>query len=163
MGYLLTAFIIFVVLSPLFWLKQSPAQARMAAFRQRAFQSGVKVQLVASPEEEEQDPKPTTVRYLLPWTESESSGAGQPGHWTLIKAERRGWPAPWTGWRWFKSEAPETLHTCVGSLLATLPDSVKAVRVDRQGVSIYWPETGDRDQLDQVLAGLRRLNELVTA
>src|SRR5690606_41350259 len=46
------------------------------------------------------------------------------------------------GWRWHRSEAPAAIHPAIGQCLAELPASVTALRLDGQGVSAYWEETG---------------------
>src|SRR5690606_29361425 len=91
-SYLLIAFIIAVVISPLLWLQLSPAQARATAFRQRARELGLRVQLVADIDAEDQDRRPGTVRYLRPYQVTTTAAQrDKVGSWTLMRNHRRGW------------------------------------------------------------------------
>lgn len=150
MKYLLIFLGIVVVLSPLMWLRSSPAQARMTAFRQRALALGLRVQLVPAADADEGDKRPEAVRYLLP-------GHGFAPTWTLIRSPRRGWESPWPEWRWFRGEAPAALVPAIGGIMASLPATATALRGDREGLSVYWTEQGSVDEVDRIRDCLRQL------
>lgn len=158
MKYLLIAFVIAMVISPVFWLRQSPGQARITAFRNRALQQGLKVQIVPAADAAESERSPDAVRYLRPFMPDPA------GHmpvtrapWILLRDGRRGWESSWLGWRWFRTEAPLTLQPAIGECLALLPGSVTALRLDNQGLSVYWPETGKIDDVVLLASALNRL------
>ena len=156
--YLLIAFVIAMVISPVLWLRQSPGQARITAFRNRALQLGLKVQIVPAADAAESERSPDAVRYLRPFM-PDSSGQmpAVSGHWTLLHHERRGWESPWPRWRWFRAEASPDLHPAIGECLKLLPESVTALRLDDQGLSVYWPETGKIDDAVKVANALGTL------
>jgi len=159
-SYLLIAFIIAVVISPLLWLQLSPAQARATAFRQRARELGLRVQLVADIDAEDQDRRPGTVRYLRPYQVTTTAAQrDKVGSWTLMRNHRRGWDSPWPQWRWFRSEAPAALHPHLEQLLAALPEVSFGVRADAHGVSVYLRESGEVAVVDQVARGLAEFVE----
>lgn len=158
MKYLLIAFVIAMVISPVFWLRQSPGQARITSFRNRALQLGLKVQMVPAADAAETERSPDAVRYLRPFM-PDSSGRMPvvPMPWILLRNDRRGWESPWSHWRWFRAEAEPAVHHAVGECLQRLPDAVNALRVDSQGLSAYWPETGKIDDVDRVASALDSL------
>ena len=155
MKYLLIAFVIAMVISPVLWLRQSPGQARITAFRNRALQLGMKVQIVPLADAAETERSPDAVRYLRPFL---PDPAGQmpviPAPWTLLHNSRRGRESPWPQWRWFRTEAPSTLQPAIAECLALMPDSVTALRADNQGLSVYWFESGKIEAVNQVSRGL---------
>jgi hypothetical protein len=153
LSYLLIAFIVVVVLSPLAWLKSSPAQARMTAFRRRAGELGLKVQLTPSPEAEESEKRPDSVRYLRPLPPEAIAEAN--GGWTLLRNQRRGWPSPWQGWQWLRREAPESHHGAIARLLESLPAEVYALRLDQQGIAAYLAEKGEVQVVEALALALK--------
>lgn len=157
--YWLIAFIIFVVLSPLAWLKSSPAQLRITAFRKRALALGLRVQLAPPIDAPPDEKRPSAARYSLPLS---AEGAGvRP--WALMRDGGRGWESPWPGWRWLRQEAPASLHPAIEPVLARLPGSVTAVRVEPRSLSLYVEETGDPTTVDRYDAALRELAQRLGA
>ncbi len=155
MTYLLIALALVFVVSPLLWLRQSPGQARITAFRNRALQLGLKVQVVPHASAAPEDRSPDAVRYLRPLQEDETGrGAAVLGHWTLLRSTRRGYDSPFPGWKWYRSAAPDHLQEAIGRCVAALPETVEAVRVDEQGLSAYWNETGTVRQVEAIAAAL---------
>lgn len=148
MSYLLIIFIIVVVLSPLVWLKGTPAQRRMTEFRRQAALSGLKVQLVPEPDAEESEKRPSAVRYVLPFRPGEVEAFCLPGTWTLLRNSRRGWESPWDGWRWFRGEAAPVLLPRIETVLSGLPEMVYAIRADRLGIAFYLTESGDAGSVE---------------
>jgi len=141
--YLLIALVVVFVISPLLWLRQSPGLARITAFRNRALQLGLKVQIVPQADAERENRSPDAVRYLRPLlTDEAGRTASVSAYWTLLRSERRGHVSPFDGWRWYRDSAPAPVHDAIGRCLAALPESVVALRVDDQGLSAYWSETG---------------------
>lgn len=156
MSYLLIAFIIVVVLSPLAWLKTSPAQARITAFRRRALELGLQVQLVPQADAEASDKRPSAVRYFLAFRPANGQGQSL-GTWTLLRSERRGWPSPWPEWRWFRGEAPKYLTATLDDLMASMPDIVCAIRMEEQGAALYLKESGAIAVVDELAMVLKSL------
>jgi hypothetical protein len=149
--YLLIAFIIVVVLSPLAWLRSTPGQARVTAFRRRATELGLKVQIVPPPDAPEGDSQPTAVFYCLSYPQKQiaeiSSTVGQ---WTLLRKERRGWESRWQGWRWFRREGSEHLSSAIEGMLQSLPGVVYAVRADKNAVGVFLRESGEVSIVDDI-------------
>ncbi len=146
-------------MSPLAWLKSSPAQLRITAFRKRALALGLKVQLAPPIDAPPEEKRPSAARYSLPL---DAEGAGlRP--WALMRDGGRGWASPWAGWRWLRQEAPASLHPAIEPVLAQLPGSVIAVRVEPRSLSLYVEETGDPAVVDRYDAALRELAQRLGA
>ena len=158
MEYLLIVFIVAVVLSPLAWLRTSPAQKRVTALRKHARSLGLQVQLVPEVEAAESDTRPAAVRYFLPFADGDvSPGGAVDTSWTLLREHRRGWESPWQGWTWFRGEAAEPWYPHIERCLRQLPPMVYGVRVEKGGVAAYLRETGDEKAVEQLLAALQGL------
>jgi hypothetical protein len=155
MKYLLIVLILLAVVSPLMWFKSTPGQARAAAFRKRAGELGLRVQLVPDPDAPDDERQPSAVRYLVQTVRERHDGG--PCSWTLLKSDHRGWASPWRGWRWFRRAAPEHLHPRIALAIEQLPADVTALREDRQGVAAYWRETGEPEGVDRIADALKLL------
>jgi hypothetical protein len=154
--YLLIVFIIAVVLSPLTWLRSSPGQVRVTAFRKRAAELGLKVQLVPPPDAGESDKQPTAVRYCLAYPEdARELLTARIGQWSLLRHERRGWESPWPEWRWLKKEAAPILQPDLTPLVASLPAQVYCLRAERNTLAAYIHERGELDVVDTVAAAIK--------
>ena len=158
MEYLLIAFLIAVVLSPLAWMKSSPGQRSATGFRNKAIAAGLRVQLVPEVDADEQAKRPEAVRYFLPFPPSSATDLAENlGAWTLIRNRRRGWESPWSGWNWFRTEAPRGCHQRIAEAVALLPEVVYGIKAEASGVSAYLRETGTESAVDEVVNGLRVL------
>jgi len=156
LDYLLIAFIIVVVLSPLAWLKTSPGQVRVTAFRKRAAELGLKVQLVPAPDAEEADKRPSAVCYCMFHNHAERGERNpQATNWILLHNQRRGWDSPWESWRWFRHQPGEEQYPCIESLVKAVPTNVYAIRANPFGICLYLNETGDIRQIDEMATALR--------
>ena len=142
--YFIIALVIALVISPLFWLKSSPGQARAAAFRQRGARLGLRVRLVPAPDADVDDKRPSSTLYqwLFPPQDAERL-ASEIGQWVLLRGGRSGRESQWPSWRWFRSEAPPGVRQHLNALLPVLPDNVYALQADHAGVGAYIRETGD--------------------
>ena len=158
MKYLLIALVILFVISPLLWMRQTPGQARITAFRNRALQMGLKVQVVPPADAAPGERSPDAVRYLRPLL-ADGSGAVPVlgGHGTLLRSARRGHVSPFDGWRWHRDDAPALVHDAIAQCLAALPETVEALRADEQGLSVYWSETGNVRQVESIAVALADL------
>ena len=158
MEYWLIFFLILVALSPLAWLKSSPGQRRVTGFRNRARQQGLKVQLVPAIDADPAVTRPEAVRYLLSYPADRVAEMREAvGEWTLLKGQRRGWDSPWSGWTWFRSEAPVTGHPSIAAAIEALPAVAYGIRAEAAGVAVYLRETGDPAAVDAVAESLRTL------
>lgn len=158
LSYFLIFFIIAVVLSPLAWLKSTPAQARMTAFRQRASAQGLKVALCPPPDSAEDDKRPGAVKYFIPFNPDDRTRLREAfGEWTLLKGQRRGWESRWDHWRWFRKEAKESLHDAIGDCLSELPEPVYALQADNNAIGVFLLEKGEIDKVDQISSSLNSL------
>ncbi|HLS97590.1 MAG TPA: hypothetical protein VK018_02605 [Porticoccaceae bacterium] len=153
--YLLIALVVLMVVSPLLWLRQTPGQARITAFRNRALQLGLKVQMVPRADADPADRQPDAVRYLKPLVPDSRGAMPVMDHsWILLRDPRRGRESPFPGWRWFRDEAPAAIHPAIAACLRELPESVGALRADGQGLSAYWRETGTLDDVARLARAL---------
>ncbi|MFA5630766.1 MAG: hypothetical protein WC997_04565 [Porticoccaceae bacterium] len=153
--YLLIALVVALVVSPLFWLKSSPGQARAAAFRQRASRLGLRVRLVPAPDAAEDDKRPSATLYLWPLPPQDTERlAAALGQWTLLRGTRNGRLSPWPEWRWFRSDAPGAVLPHLETLLPALPANVYALKADHAGVGAYLRESGDISALDVLARAL---------
>ncbi len=158
MEYLLIIFILAVVLSPLAWLRTSPAQKRVTALRKRARSLGLQVQLVPEVEAEESATRPEAVRYFLPFADGDvPPGGAVDAPWTLLRERRRGWQSPWQGWTWFRGQASEHWYPRIEQCLPQLPAMVYGLRVEKGGVAAYLREAGEEEAVAQLLAALQGL------
>lgn len=163
MTYFLIFFIIAVVLSPLAWLKSTPAQARMTAFRQRASAVGLKVALCPPPDSAEDEKRPGAVKYFVPFNADDKMQLREAfGQWILLKEDRRGWESRWEGWRWFRKEARESLHDAIGACISDLPDGVYGLQADSASVGVYLMEKGETSAVDQISSCLNTLLNTVS-
>lgn len=158
MSYFLIFFIIAVVLSPLAWLKSTPAQARMTTFRQRASALGLKVALCPPPDSAEDEKRPGAVKYYIPFKADDKAELRAIfGTWILLRDERRGWESLWGGWRWFRKEARESLQSAIGACVSELPAPVYAIQADGNALGVYLHEKGEVAVVDQISTSLNTL------
>src|SRR5690606_31073198 len=88
--YLLIALVVLMVVSPLLWLRQTPGQARITAFRNRALQLGLKVQMVPRADADPADRQPDAVRYLKPLVPDSRGAMPVMDHsWILLRDPRQ--------------------------------------------------------------------------
>lgn len=158
MKYLLIVLVIAFLISPLLWMRQTPGQARITAFRNRALQLGLRVQVVPPADAAPDDRSPDAVRYIRPLLADELGNIPQfTGYWTLLRSRRRGHVSPFEGWRWHRGDAPVNCHEAIARCLAALPETVVALRADDQGLSAYWSETGTVQQVDAIATAINEL------
>lgn len=158
MNWLLILLAVVAALSPLMMMRSTPGQKRAMAFRHRARKLGARVQLVPAAEAPESERRPSTVRYLMPWPQGHRPPGDSP-LWILLRSDHRGWPSPWRGWRWFRREAPDSCRDVIARAVGALPESVIALRQDREGIAAYLKETGDIARVDQVVSALTMIRD----
>lgn len=158
MTWLLILLAVLAALSPLMMLRSTPGQKRAMDFRRRARELGARVQLAPAPEAPESERRPSTVRYLVPWPEGRRLSSDSP-LWILLRCDHRGWPSPWRGWRWFRREAPESYRDVIARAVEKLPESVTALRQDREGIAAYLEETGDITRVDEVVSAVTMIRD----
>ena len=151
MTYLLIAFVLAVILSPLMWFRQSPRQKLITDMRQQAAAKGLRVKLSKPADAREGEGRLEYVTYLLPWGPgSNSSSEPRMKKWLLIKETRRGDPSPWPEWQWLGRESNDRLVSTIGVVLEALPKNVAALEACSEGVRIYWKERGDLEEVGRI-------------
>jgi hypothetical protein len=158
MVYLLIAFILAIILSPLMWFRQSPRQKLVTDMRKEAAAKGMRVKLSKPADAREGEGRLEYVTYRLPWV-TDSSPSIKPAmeKWLLIRDTRRGDPSPWPPWQWLGQESNEELNDVVGIIIKSLPKDVVALEVSKSGVLIFWQERG---QLEDIAVIYHLLNKL---
>ena len=159
MTYLLIAFVLLVILSPLMWFRQSPRQKLVTAMRKEAATKGMRVNLSKPADAREGEGRLNYVTYTLPWApDTESSELPRMEKWLLIKETHRGDPSPWAPWQWMGRESNDCLIEPIGKAIEGMPDTVAALEACSAGVVIYWQERGELDYVQKIyqqLDGLR--------
>ncbi|HEB26610.1 MAG TPA: hypothetical protein ENI05_02380 [Porticoccus sp.] len=151
MTYLLIAFVLAIILSPLMWFRQSPRQKLITAMRQEAAVKGLRVKLSKPADAREGEGRLEYVTYTCPWNPgSDPSVEPRMEKWLLLKETHRGDPSPWAGWQWMGRESNDSLVSGIGSALEKLPKDVIALEANSQGVRIYWKERGDLNDVGVV-------------
>ncbi len=151
MTYLLIAFVLAVILSPLMWFRQSPRQKLITAMRQHAAAKGLRVKLSKPADAREGEGRLEYVTYLLPWNPgSYPSSEPRMEKWLLIKETHRGDPSPWPEWQWRGRESNDRLISTMGVVLEALPKNVAALEACSDGVRIYWQERGDLEEIELI-------------
>jgi hypothetical protein len=151
MTYLLIAFVLAIILSPLMWFRQSPRQKLIMAMRQKAAVKGLRVKLSKPADAREGEGRLEYVTYTLPWNPgSDPSGEPRMERWLLLRETRRGDLSPWPEWQWVGRESNDSLVSCIGSALEKLPKTVAALEASPEGVRIYWQERGDLNDIEVV-------------
>jgi hypothetical protein len=166
MTYLLIAFVLAIILSPLMWFRQSPRQKLITDMRRAAAEKGMRVKLSKPADAREGEGRLEYVTYMLPWMpDSDPSLEPRMEKWLLVRETRRGDPSPWSPWQWLGRESNDALNDVIGSVIEMLPDNVSALEASKSGVLIYWRERGQLDDItgifDQLYALRRQIrNEL---
>lgn len=158
MTYLLIAFVLAIILSPLMWFRQSPRQKLITDMRKEAAAKGLRVKLSKPADAREGEGRLEYVTYRLPWvTDSDPSVETVMEKWLLIKDTRRGDPSPWLPWQWLGYESNEILYDVVGDVIKSLPEDVVALEVCKNGVLVFWQERGSLDDVTVIYNQLDKL------
>ncbi|MBL4566994.1 MAG: hypothetical protein JKY85_03065 [Porticoccus sp.] len=148
MTYLLIAFILAIILSPLMWFRQSPRQKLITDMRREAALKGMRVKLSKPADAREGEGRLEYVRYILPWIpDSDPSLEPRMEKWLLIRETHRGDPSPWSPWQWLGRESNDALNDVIGAAVEMLPENVTALEASKEGVLIYWQERGQLNDI----------------
>jgi len=162
MTYLLIAFVLALILSPLMWFRQSPRQKLITAMRKEAAAKGIRVKLSKPADAREGEGRLEYVTYTLPWLpDSPASMEPRMEKWLLIKGTRRGDPSPWDSWQWLGRASNDALVTSIGFALEKLPENVSALEACSEGVRIYWQEQAQLHDVQIVFNHLDKLREAI--
>lgn len=162
MTYLLIAFVLAIILSPLMWFRQSPRQKLITDMRKEAAAKSIRVKLSKPADAREGEGRLEYVTYTLPWL-PDSSASMEPRmeKWLLVKGARRGDPSTWAGWQWLGREANDALITPIGYTLEKWPENVSALEACSEGVRIYWQERAQLHDVQVIFDHLDRLRETI--
>jgi len=162
MTYLLIAFVLALILSPLMWFRQSPRQKLITAMRKEAASKGIRVKLSKPADAREGEGRLEYVTYTLPWLpDSAASMEPRMEKWLLVKGTRRGDPSNWNSWQWLGRESNDALITPIGFALEKLPENISALEACSEGVRIYWQERGQLYDVQAIFEHLDKLREAI--
>ena len=152
MAWLTVLFIILMAVSPIFWMRNTPDQNRLEKVRARARSNGISIVLHKRPDAREEETRLAVVCYKLPW-----QAISPKNNLVLHRNSNRGWKSDMKGWRWFSGDAIKLRGTDVESVIDTMPDTVTAVILDRQGVGLIWNEVEGEEMVPLILEKLQSL------
>lgn len=162
MTYLLIAFVLAIILSPLMWFRQSPRQKLITDMRKEAREKSLWVRLSKPAGTREGEGRLEYVTYTLTWVpDSNPSMEPRMEKWLLIKDTHRGDPSPWESWQWLGRESNDSLNTPIGSALQQLPKSIAALEACSEGVRIYWQERGELHDVQVIFDQLSKLRDVM--
>lgn len=168
MVWLIIALILIVAIGPLFWLMPSRRDRRLAALRQRAYQSGMRVDLRrlpahdVAPEERVTaggrplDTSRELAAYLMPFPQR----LRELPSWRVMRGGEGAEAA--AGWRFEPGKRPDhpqlrAVLDEIDGFLGGLPDDVAAVECEPHALAAYWREGPGTtpDRVDDLAARLR--------
>ena len=152
MAWLTVLFFILLAISPIFWMRNTPDQNRLEKARARARSNGISIVLHKRPDAREEETRLAVVCYKLPWR-----SISPKNNWVLHRNSNRGWKSDMKDWRWFSGDAIKLRGTDVESVIDTMPDTVTAVILDRQGVGLIWNEVEGEEMVPLILEKLQSL------
>lgn len=162
MTYLLIAFVLAVILSPLMWFRQSPRQKLITEMRREANSKGFRVNLSRPADAREGEGRLDYVTYTMPWKPgSDPSTEPRMEKWLLIKDTHRGDPSSWDNWQWLGRECNDALLSAIGNVLSKLPDDVTALEAGSDGLKIYWKERGNLEDVSLIEHQLSTLRNTI--
>lgn len=162
MTYLLIAFVLLIIISPLMWFRQSPRQKLITDMRRDAVSKGMSVKLSRPADAREGEGRLECVKYILPWIpDSAPSQIPRMEKWLLVRETRRGDPAPWPPWQWLGRESNEKLYPYIGEVVEGLPPSVSALEACSDGLVVYWQERGELADVHKIYQQLVKLRDVI--
>ena len=162
MTYLLIAFVLAIILSPLMWFRQSPRQKLITDMRKEAREKSLWVKLSKPADAREGEGRLEYVTYTLTWVpDTNSSMEPRMEKWLLIKDTHRGDPSHWENWQWLGCESNESLNTPIGLALERLPKNIAALEACSEGVRIYWQERGEPHDVQVIFDQLSQLRNAI--
>ena len=152
MAWLTVLFVILMAISPIFWMRNTPDQNRLEKVRARARSNGISIVLHKRPDAREKETRLAVVCYKLPWR-----AISPKNYWVLHRNINRGWKSDMRGWQWSSGDAIKLRGTDVESVIDTMPHTVTAVILDRQGVGLIWNEVEGEEMVPLILDKLQSL------
>ncbi|MEJ6611828.1 MAG: hypothetical protein QNL64_00880 [Porticoccus sp.] len=148
MTYLLIAFVLLIIISPLMWFRQSPRQNLIIDMRKEAARLGLIVSLSAPPDARQGETRLECITYKLPWMlDSSSSQQPRMENWLLVKGASRGSSSPWLPWQWLSRESSGFTMDAIGVALAAIPGDISALEARGDGLLVYWKEYGELEDV----------------
>lgn len=162
MTYLLIAFVLAIILSPVMWFRQSPRQKLITDMRKEAREKKLWVKLSVPADAREGEGRLEYVTYTLTWVpDSNPSIEPRMEKWLLIKDTHRGDSSHWENWQWLGRESNESLNTPIGLALEQLPKSITGLESCSEGVRIYWQERGELHDVQVIFDQLSKLRNAI--
>ncbi|MBD3896310.1 preprotein translocase subunit YajC [Halomonas sp. ML-15] len=156
MNWLLIAFIVALIVSPVMWLKPSPKQKRVMRLRAHAAKAGVRVKLAAPPLHAAGKLMPS-YRWGYP--------KERPGPRFVAVRETAAsnvLKSVCHGWRWRIEPLrplPEAIHRRLEALLTRLPQDALVLESDEHGLTLWWYESQGPERFDSYLGDLAALRD----
>ena len=145
-----------LVISPVMWLKPSPRQKRVAALRNAAMQTGLKVTLQVPPLHGDKVPMPA---YRWPYPPQ------RPGpDFMLVRGSHAAEALkPFAhDWRWRKEPLrplPDALEARLKRLLERLPQDALVVESDTRALTLWWHESQGYERFSTYLEDFEALRD----
>lgn len=152
---LVTVGAIAMALGPVMMIAPSKSQKRIAKLRSYANAHGLQVRLRQAPQgavvagHEGQ----AIAQYFFPWKGREDNKKRlQYQTWCLVKTSYEH-DIHFRGvWQWANQDkAPASVQPLLQQVLSSLPDDVIALQADTHGLSFYWWETAEVEQLQSLI------------
>ncbi|WP_199775618.1 hypothetical protein [Microbulbifer pacificus] len=144
----LIVFTVALVIGPVMWLRPSGRDKKLAALRQRAASSGLKVQIQPLPESQGTG---NAAVYFSQWRNPRRLQSG----WAL-ELQRMSHELNFDGvWDWRKKrEAPAAAKSSLKELIAMLPADATAIFANDAGLGVQWHERSGDAGLDAIVHAL---------
>lgn len=149
--------VIALVVGPIMMMRPDPVQKNKENMRAIAFKKGIRFSVKNLPQQltETEKPEPTSVYYFPP------DKHDQDEDWLLLRTSYQHDIHFLGSWAWQGDvRATNAEQDVLKKYLPSLPDTVRAVSVGRQGVCVYWYEKGGEVVLEQIIALLENLKQL---
>lgn len=152
---LIIVFVVALVIGPVMWLKPSGRDRRLAALRQNAASSGLRVQMQSLPAAEG---KGTAAVYFSQWRNPRRLQVG----WGL-ELKRISHEAHFDGfWDWRSGrKAPAAAKGPLKELIERLPADATAVICNDGGLGVQWKENSGEGGLKAIQGALGDLRPLI--
>jgi len=154
--FLIIAVAIALVLGPVMLMRPSQRQQRQLKLRNCATRMGLRVHMMPLPSlgaGSQQGPSSPCATYCLAWPPEQADTSG----WLLLKGKMEHEIHFHGVWVWATNQAAEEhWHPLLRAVLNAIPNGVLGLGNGPQGLSVYWNEVGDENDV-KVLADLLKV------
>ena len=149
---ILIIFVVAMVVGPVAMMQPTRGQRRREKMRGYAREAGLSVRLLPPPPLATDTDAPAAMPVY-----SLVAEVRQASSWTLMRTRyaREGHLGGW--WQFVGAKPPEATQRHIEGALDMLPEGVIGLRVGGRQLDIFWRESGDEQDIDQLLKCLRYL------